>query len=190
MSRSTKIIVAIIALGLCLPSLGSAAIVLFEYTAIGHGGTVTGTFGWDDSLTDISPDPSVGHYSGPTFTSGTISGGPQDGGIISEDAGFEWFVEKHPTGFDVLHTISPIRFRFEDDTGTALSSTALPSEFNLADWGSEATVTVGNLGLTNIPGIYGQRTYDIISVTLVPAPAAAWLFGSALSFLAWMRRKT
>jgi hypothetical protein len=33
------------------------------------------------------------------------------------------------------------------------------------------------------------QMYDI-TVQVVPVPAAAWLFGSSLGFLAWMRRKT
>jgi len=49
---------------------------------------------------------------------------------------------------------------------------------------------VGDLGpLTGRPG--GQQFYiEGLNVSVVPVPAAAWLFASALGMLGWMRRKS
>jgi hypothetical protein len=50
---------------------------------------------------------------------------------------------------------------------------------------------VGNYEIA-IQGIsaYGQFDTASIEVTAVPIPATAWLFGSALGLLGWMRRKS
>jgi hypothetical protein len=57
-----------------------ATLITYEYVASGNGGTVTGTFGYEDSISDIIPgEPTAGVYPGAGFYEGTISGGPQDG---------------------------------------------------------------------------------------------------------------
>ena len=46
-----------------------------------------------------------------------------------------------------------------------------------------------NVGETNYQGVIHPSSFGTISASAVPLPATVWLFGSALGFLGWMRRK-
>ena len=78
----TKTLVQVLA-GLILALSGSTAqatIIIFAYSAAGElGGTVTGVFGYNDSIADTAPASDQGFYPSAGFFSGTISGGLQDG---------------------------------------------------------------------------------------------------------------
>ena len=57
--------------------------------------------------------------------------------------------------------------------------------FEIDDWTglSSLVITVDNTAYSS------QLLIDNININVVPIPAAAWLFGSALAGLGWMRRK-
>ena len=57
-------------------SIAQATIITFAYSATensGLGGTVTGTFGYDDSVSDTDPTLEFGFYPGAGFLEGTVS---------------------------------------------------------------------------------------------------------------------
>jgi hypothetical protein len=64
-------------------------------------------------------------------------------------------------------------------TPTLLFGPQLGSDFSAAS----SSLPLGNFGS---PGFAGGTTIDLATV---PVPAAVWMFGSALSILAWARRK-
>jgi len=75
-----------------------------------------------------------------------------------------------------------------DGAGATLSSTALPTALDLADWTAEQSLQVvfrepGNLA--NQRSVFG--TIDGLSVA-VPEPALAWLLAPAALALGWARR--
>ena len=77
--------------------------------------------------------------------------------------------------------------------GTAFSKTVLGDDVDLGQQqnitaydGATSTVSGSTLTVSNITPNGGQT----FTYTIVPVPAAAWLFGSALGLLGWVRRRS
>ena len=66
--------------------------------------------------------------------------------------------------------------------------------------GGPRTIAAYNFGTVTITGVDGLTNGDIVKIgdgagetmtfQVVPVPAAAWLFGSALGLLGWVRRRS
>ena len=68
----------------------------------------------------------------------------------------------------------------------------LDSSDNLGRFAEQSCTTQRtgiNLHITECAGTYSLTTLGAWSIAVVPIPAAAWLFGSALGVMGWMRRK-
>jgi hypothetical protein len=57
------------------------------------------------------------------------------------------------------------------------------------DWNSVSKINIEDSVHSGWGGTYFGIPLDNFSATVVPIPAAAWLFGSALAGLGWIRRK-
>jgi hypothetical protein len=89
-----------------------------------------------------------------------------DGWVLSENAFFE------VTGFlEGGGTVS----------ATLASVSGITQTYNL-NWTGLTLLSIGNINGT-------PTVVDSITASQVPVPAAAWLFGSALAGLGWLRRK-
>lgn len=116
--------------------------------------------------------------------------GPQNlGGIALCGAyrfGMNFIDESLPTwgpglAFQKGLNANPIAGGDDTDNGTQQNLNSLFDGASLQSWDG-TTLVVGNF----VSGVDGtQFTYQV-----VPVPAAAWLFGSALGLLGWMRRKS
>ena len=91
-----------------------------------------------------------------------------------------------------VETFGRVRSRDQNGTPTALSG-VLVDDSGRIDFGPDETVTISNSGAgilsVQFEGGSGDLYLDNIQVSQVPVPAAAWLFGSALGGLGWMRRR-
>ncbi|MGI9292497.1 MAG: hypothetical protein ACR2PS_00825 [Pseudomonadales bacterium] len=187
MLRYTQMIFALVA---CLPSFASAAAITFNYTATlsGGPGILTGSFGYDDAVPDDLPGaPNEGRYPGAGFWTGVVTGGPQDGVSFSVSGAQTRIFDNFSTIGDMLEmTAAPTTFiNMEDAQATTFTSDSLPSTLTLADF------EIRNMFLSaaDVGGPAGpQVQYILQSISPVPAPAAVWLFGSALGILGWTRR--
>ena len=63
------------------------------------------------------------------------------------------------------------------------------TEWGTGDWLNLQSLRFEMTGYTDVGLQRSEWTVDNLQVTAVPVPAAAWLFGSALAGLGWMRRK-
>jgi hypothetical protein len=83
----------------------------------------------------------------------------------------------------------------EDNLAVSMSFTSLPGGWvNLEfddSWSSVHSVIVGDHGFSTggFGSFYLPPQLDNFSASVVPIPAAVWLFGSALAGLGWLRRK-
>jgi hypothetical protein len=82
-------------------------------------------------------------------------------------------------GFNLFNS-NPVDATTPQDVWTSLGVGTAPAPDNTAE------VRFIALGLL---GSGGAGFFDDASFTLVPVPAAVWLFGSALGLLGWVRRK-
>jgi len=75
-----KLIQLLAGLALALSaSTAQATTITFAYSASDADGTVTGVFGYDDSVGDTAPGTVAGVYPSAGFFNGTVNGGLQDG---------------------------------------------------------------------------------------------------------------
>jgi hypothetical protein len=172
---------ALVAAMLCGAALNvSAAIITFNYTAVAAiSGTVTGTFGYDDSVLDVEPSPETGSYPAAGFLTGAITGGPQDGLNLSLN-NLDTLVGDFPFADELSIGASPdAQLMFIDNNGTALSRDALPLSLDLSDFESRLLLVEG-------------LEYQITSITRsisVAEPAVLALLGIGLVGFAFSRRK-
>ena len=188
-------------------TLSQAAVVTFDYTAIGipgglgdaTGATVVGQFGWDTSVADTDSDVPRGLYPMAGFWRGTITGGPQDG--LSFDSGMHdtrtadnVYFGGHGDGLTILvaSSIFPgssLSFINLLDSGSddALDSAALPPDINLSDWNFETRLYIAGLDFGATGNASNQHWYDLTGVVLhtseVPLPASIYSFALALGIL-------
>jgi len=103
-------------------------------------------------------------------------------------------------GFDLPCTDSEIVNIGGLDTVGATTEWQGGTTVNLADtagWGSDTLITAqiqNNLSATTLNDgeqAWIEKKYGAVgmSITVIPVPAAVWLFGSALAGLGWMRRR-
>jgi hypothetical protein len=183
-------------MSLAVSSTTSAAIVSYDYTGIliGEEATVSGSFGYDNSVADSLPDDDGdGLYVGAGFWSGTVVGGPQDGAtfnftdlsisVMNDNDDFgDSFGGFFPT------TGSTSFFDLEDSSASAFSSDSLPTALSLDNFDFFEFTLGAEIGETGFQ--YSYEFESISEPTVVPLPPALWLFGSALlGFVGWTRGK-
>lgn len=183
------------ALALLLSSVTHAAVIDFDAQSTGGVANpfVVGEFQFFVSGAEIieqSPGDNALYYQGTGSTS-----------PFGDDAGPLLITMTSVSG-------DPFAFYGADITGTSLNGTAYWGATGLVAGGSQplgpfAAGPVGTGDWLNLDevefyvlssGVVGgfdtlSLTLDNINASVVPIPAAVWLFGSALAGLGWLRRK-
>ncbi len=165
---------------------------------INPGDTITGTYTYDTSMSDLYPDLiEVGRYEYDTPPSGISV---QAGGFESRSdpdntdfsikivndstpaGGGSWdeftLVSENNTPFDGGLAIYKLSLDFYDDSARAISSDTLPSDALIVDGWPIAEVSIDGQypGLSKGRGQFGIRG-DLTSAVLIPEPATVLLLG-------------
>lgn len=172
--------------------VATAAVITFDYTATDGIGTVTGTFGYDNSVIDTIPaQASFGSYPGAGFLTGAVSGGVQDGAVFNF-AGLDWFVSDNNPFSDVTGILnSPNFIRLEDLSGSAFNDDSLQSDLDLADFDTATLALLSpDIGLPTFEQVFYSFTSIERRQVAVSEPATAPLLAiGLLSLLACARRR-
>lgn len=170
-----------------------AAIVTlnFEDLALGTSPAISSGFIVDGYSSGFEPGPAgfVGDRgAGNHAVFGVIGGGQEFGSTTlslraTDDSSFALYqFDFGGTGTAGLYTVTGHTTGGADITWY----TGDPSPFGSGDWLSLESVIFSGI---DPAGFGGAMWVDNIQVEAVPVPAAAWLFGSGLGLLAWVRRR-
>ena len=173
--------------------------------AITPGDTFSGTLTYDLAATDLNTDTNIGKYFYDTAPNGitvTINGLTFSSDPNNTLCHFSIFNDNTVNLGDMLNfwsgtinhfPVGPaganesINIYLNDWSYNALSSDALPSNINVADWGqNHFTIKSGTGGYTEYNYFIEGSISNIIST---PIPGAIWLLGSGLLSLAGIRTK-
>jgi hypothetical protein len=175
-----------------------AALVTYQYTAVGvagtdsAGATVTGSFGFDTTAPDLNGLDYQGLFDG-GFLNALVSGGVQSGLQISLTSQI-WQTSNAGVGgtTDAFYNLySPSSLFLLDDEGTALDDDALPGALALADFSGPND----DRALRLYDAANGQHAYQLTalwrdSVTQrVPEPGTGVLLAAAGLALVWAQRR-
>lgn len=168
------------------------------------GDTLTGLFQYDLALPDQDPSVEFGFYDGVPLSDNFISGTRGSGDFFETQLFFDISVENDvvdrvelfASGDTIPSTLAAPGIDFvdlqvilQDDDGTALSSDALPTDFNLADY-ETAVVYLSAETSGPVPQIVYEveAIIDSITRTVVPEPQSLALLASAAAIVAGGRR--
>lgn len=156
------------------------------------GDPFTGTLYYDPTRPDTDPDPSLGNYnmSDPshTYLALSISVGGVTIGLINPSLSCSILVSNLPGGDTFTaggEVLAPSSITLSDSTGAALTSDALPTNLDIANWDSGVITVRDFVGVSEVPFIG-----TINGTRAVPEPTISTLLAMASVALAldWLRR--
>jgi hypothetical protein len=183
---------------MAVSAASSAAMVSFNYTGVSLDGnaSVSGTFGYDDETIDSYPEDSYfGEYTNSGFWSGAVTGGSQDGATFNFSNMTYAVYSDDPDFGDALNATIPDSsnsssfFDLDDYEATVFEDDSLPAAlpFDAFDF---FEFQLGTDVAGDSPVTYEFSSITASTITPVPLPAAAWLFGSVLiGFISWSSKK-
>ncbi len=158
------------------------------------GDTISGSFTYDN--TTESPPGFTGSYRDNHDSSFSLNGlnGTTSGNQILvyndlSDTGDQFDSRNYSGSYtgDLVagYQVSQIFVRFTDSTGTVFSDRSLPETLNSADFDFRGGSRI------DLDGNGGSVQFNVtgFTATIIPVPAAVWLFSSALAGLGWVRRR-
>ena len=183
--------------------------MLLPFAMPAPGSTFTLTFSYDDSAADVTegggPTPDIGLYPGAvssmslSFPGESFTSSGSNSIVILNDAPGTEFADSWQSWGDVStagnleHDIGMFLLNVASAPPVdPLASDALVTPFTSPDW----DIAVLRYRVVEKPVVgdpfvaaMADAIIDSIEVTVIPVPAAVWLFGSALALLATARRK-
>jgi hypothetical protein len=177
-----------------LPGSASASVVL-DLSTLGPNPFASGTvftdpagLGWDMTVTSSGGFISVNNPLGLGVVGGvtpSLDSGETITFAFSSAAALEGFTLMNGANDFVTYTVFGTPDVPPTDPGQLPNAGSGGNNVFIGVTSLADTLTIDNSRLVPKAG----DAYRISSLTFVPIPAAAWLFGSALGLLGWMRRK-
>ena len=179
---------------------GQASIIKLKYTATGHGGAVSGTFGYDDTFSDTNANASIGTFPAAGFMTGTITGGPQDGILFQDLSATVGTNNDGDIGgsyqdyFGINFLVSgPANYTFIEFVNTSLTAPASPlttdqltspllpnALANLDNWQENRVTVYANSQ---------ELAYTLVNLTRIPEPASGVLLSLGLAGIFYQHRR-
>jgi hypothetical protein len=176
-------------IGLCLLSMSASAVPVtwtLNNVAFNDGATASGSFTYDADTNTYS-SISV------ATTAGSVLGGQGFAGLLTDIGPDASRLGMAPTPSTTVAGLPILLFRFDtaltNAGGTSNLTLGTYSPFFPAQGSYEAVCVQSGICGSPIP-LSNIRLVTAGSViAAVPIPAAAWLFGSALGVMGWLRRR-